>query len=73
MTAILAERQRRRREQVEKAEEVHTSASKRDKAALHDAPGGANANSKSLQSLVESVKRKSANSDSPGVGKRRKL
>jgi hypothetical protein len=62
MTAILEERQKRRKEQTQMAEEVHTTASRRK-----------GTDAMSLQSLVESVKRKSANADMPGVGKRRKL
>jgi hypothetical protein len=66
MTAILEERQRRRREQVGKIEELHDRRG--------DTVGsGTNSNLKSLQSLVDSVKRKSVNVDMPGVGKRRKL
>jgi len=67
MTAVLEERQRRRREQVQKAEEVYTTTSRRENA------NGSGKDSKSLQNLVESVKRKSVNADLPGVGKRRKL
>lgn len=69
MTAILEERQKRRRERTQKAEEIHTTAFRRKRVGLDDAMS----NSKSLQNLVESVKRKSANADLPGVGKRRKL
>ena len=72
MTAILDERQRRRREQTEDTE-IHTTASQLGKAAMDNAAGGANSNSNSLQNLVESLKRKNANADLPGVGKRRKL
>lgn len=61
MSAILEERQRRRREQIDKSEEVHNRSS------------SSVTNPKSLQSLVESVKRKYVNADLPGVGKRRKL
>jgi hypothetical protein len=71
MTDILEERQRRRKEQAQDAEEVKTSVSRRGGPALDNPSVGAN--SKSLQSLVESLKRKSANADLPGIGKRRKL
>jgi len=62
MTVLLEERQRRRREQREQSEEVTK------KSTASREPG-----SKTLQTLVESVKRKSANIDPPGQGKRRKL
>jgi len=62
MTALLDERQKRRREQIKQSEEVVT------KPTANQEPG-----SKTLQSLVESIKRKSANIDPPGQGKRRKL
>ena len=63
MRALLEERQRRQHEvRGERAD----SAVGNLKANLMSGP-------KSLQSLVESVKRKSTNSDQPGQGKRRKL
>lgn len=63
MTALLDERQKRRREQRdERPDDVHTKSN-----------GPHTSDSKSLESLVESVKRKSANIDPPGQGKRRKL
>jgi len=63
MTALLDERQKRRREQRdERPDDVHTKSN-----------GSHTSGSKSLESLVESVKRKSANIDPPGQGKRRKL
>ncbi|KAF9535416.1 hypothetical protein CPB83DRAFT_9601 [Crepidotus variabilis] len=63
MSAFMDERQKRRREQT--AEEgVETSRKSKD-AADHK--------TRSLKNLVESVKRKSANIDPPGQGKRRKL
>jgi hypothetical protein len=63
MTALLEERQKRQREvRGEEADGVVSN----PKANLASGP-------KSLQSLVESVKRKSTQSDQPGQGKRRKL
>ena len=64
MAAILDERQRRRRDQARKAEETYAATSSRS---------GSGTNSKSLRSLVESVKRKSVNADVPGIGKRKRL
>lgn len=64
MVAILEERQRRRREQVKKADVIHATTT---------SAGASGTNPKSLRSLVESVKRKSVNADVPGIGKRRKL
>ena len=63
MSALLDERQKRQREL---RNEQPEGAGAKTKAAEE-------VGSKSLQSLVESVKRKSANIDPPGQGKRRKL
>ena len=62
MAALLDERSRRQQEKASKGQDSMTV--KRDNADAHQP---------SLQSLVESVKRKSAVLDQPGVGKRRKL
>ena len=62
MSALLDERSRRKQEKASKSRESTVA-----KRANADAP------QPSLQSLVESVKRKSANLDAPGVGKRWKL
>jgi hypothetical protein len=62
MGALLEERQKRQRElRGEQDGVVSKPKANRE--------GGA----KSLQSLVESVKRKSANTEQPGQGKRRRL
>ncbi|KAJ3494664.1 hypothetical protein NLJ89_g10760 [Agrocybe chaxingu] len=63
MSALLDERQKRRKGQRNEGADVISKKPKNTDA------GGA----KSLQSLVESLKRKSANVDQPGQGKRRKL
>lgn len=63
MSALLDERQKRQREL---RDEQPEGAAVKTKATGEVGP-------KSLQSLVESVKRKSANIDPPGQGKRRKL
>ena len=63
MSALLDERQKRQRELRNEQPEGISSKTK----------SGEEVGSKSLQSLVESVKRKSANIDPPGQGKRRKL
>lgn len=62
MAALLEERSRRQQEKTSKNREPATS--KR---------GDTDAQQPSLQSLVESVKRKAAVMDQPGVGKRKKL
>lgn len=62
MGALLEERQKRQRELRSEQDGVVGTR----KANRESAP-------KSLQSLVESVKRKSANTEQPGQGKRRKL
>jgi len=62
MTALLEERQKRQRE--EKRESVSGAKS----SSSVDAP-----NQRSLESLVESVKRKSSARDRPKMGKRQKL
>jgi len=61
MGALLEERQKRQRELRGEQDGVI-----KPKANRESGP-------KSLQSLVESVKRKSANTEQPGQGKRRKL
>ncbi len=64
MGALLEERQKRRRsEHVRDVEEVA------NRPKVVDSKAG----TKSLQNLVESVKRKSANLDVPGQGKRRRI
>jgi hypothetical protein len=63
MGALLEERQKRQRELRDQRPEGEAAKSKPTEGT----------NAKSLQSLVESVKRKSANADPPGQGKRRKL
>ena len=63
MSALLDERQKRQRELRNEQPEGTGSKTK----------SAEEVGSKSLQSLVESVKRKSANIDPPGQGKRRKL
>ena len=62
MSALLDERSRRQQEK--------TSKSRESTIVKHSESG---APQPSLKSLVESVKRKSAVLDAPGVGKRRKL
>jgi hypothetical protein len=62
MGALLEERQKRRREQVRDVEVAN-------RPKVVDSKAG----TKSLQNLVESVKRKSANLDVPGQGKRRRI
>jgi len=63
MTTLLEERQRRQKELRGGQDESISSKPK----------SNGSDNTKSLQNLVESVKRKSANIDPPGQGKRRKL
>lgn len=65
MAALLEERQKRRRE-IRGNEMDGNSAESRK-------VGASDTSNRSLQSLVESVKRKSAQSEMPGQGKRRKL
>jgi len=62
MGALLEERQKRRREQVQAVEVAN-------RPKIVDSKAG----TKTLQNLVESVKRKSANLDVPGQGKRRRM
>ncbi|KAI0825046.1 hypothetical protein BC628DRAFT_1488995 [Trametes gibbosa] len=62
MAALLEERSRRQQEKI--SNNLESTASKR---------GDTNAQQSTLQSLVESVKRKTAIMDQRGVGKRRKL
>lgn len=62
MKILLEEKQRRRREQIGQSEEITKKPT-----------AGQEPSSKALQTLVESVKRKNANIDPPGQGKRRKL
>ena len=61
MGALLEERQKRQRELRGEQDGVIKPKANRE------------SRPKSLQSLVESVKRKSANTEQPGQGKRRKL
>lgn len=65
MGALLEERQKRQRELRDQRPEGGDTKQK----PVAEGTGGG----KSLQSLVESVKRKSANIEPPGKGKRRKL
>ncbi|KAF5312855.1 hypothetical protein D9619_003513 [Psilocybe cf. subviscida] len=69
MTALLDERQKRQRE-LRSEDRPDAPVSTKRRAADEPEPG---TGAKSLQSLVESVKRKSANVEAPGQGKRRKL
>lgn len=62
MGALLEERQKRQRELRGEQDGV-----------VNKPNANRESGPKSLQSLVESVKRKSANAEQPGLGKRRKL
>ena len=64
MAALLEERQKRQREI--RSNEVDRNSAKSRNVGVSDS-------SRNLQSLVESVKRKSVQSKMPGQGKRRKL
>lgn len=64
MAALLEERQKRQREI--RGDEMDGDSVKSKKVGVSDS-------SRSLQNLVESVKRKSVQSEMPGQGKRRKL
>lgn len=63
MTALLDERQKR----------MHERRGSQDGRVTNKAKDTTGNSTNSLRSLVESVKRKSANVDIPGQGKRRKL
>jgi len=65
MAALLEERQKRQRET--RGNEIDGNSAKSGRVGVSDS------SSRSLQSLVESVKRKSVQLKMPGQGKRRKL